>query len=180
MPEPAKTDNKPLVRALIKERKQLMTDEEQVRWSAIIMQKIEQCERFRTARSVLCYWPIAGEVQIIPLIEKYAGKKNILLPVVKGDSLEIRSFTGCADLRPGTFGIPEPTGEIYTDNVDVALVPGIAFDMTGHRLGRGKGYYDHFLPTTPAYCIGVAFRLQILENVPVDSWDVIMDEVITD
>jgi 5-formyltetrahydrofolate cyclo-ligase len=175
-----KDKEKQAVRALIKARKQQLSKEEKVRLSEIIMQKIEQCEPFRTARSVLCYWSIADEVQLSALIEKYAEEKEILLPVVKGDVLEVRKFTGKENMRPGAFGIPEPVGEIYTGNVEVVLVPGIAFDADGRRLGRGKGYYDRFLSTTNAYKIGVGFRLQMVALIPSDWWDIFMDEVVTD
>lgn len=177
---PGKSTDKQQIRASISECRQRIAAQAQVGLSAIIMQKIEQCDLFRAAQTVLCYWPIAGEVQLIPLIEKYAATKTILLPVVKGDSLELRLFTGQSKMQRGVFGIPEPKGKPYAGTIDAALIPGVAFDNFGHRLGRGKGFYDRFLLSTSAYKIGVAFRWQLLENIPVEPWDVIMDEVITD
>lgn len=172
--------DKALIRASMKVRKQQLPKDEQARLSEKIVQNIEQCEAFRTAHSVLCYWPLADEVQTDALIEKYWQAKQIYLPVVLGETMELRLFRGRDKMRPGAFGILEPTGESYTGEVDVVIVPGVAFDMKGHRLGRGKGYYDQFLPSTNAYKIGVAFRFQIVEKIPVDVWDVSMDEVVTD
>lgn len=172
--------NKKHVRALIKERKLQLSKDEQVDLSEKVVRNIEQCEEFRTAHSVLCYWPLADEVQINSLIEKYWQKKQVFLPVVSGDKLELKLFEGRDKMQVGTFGILEPTGEAYSGDVDLVIVPGVAFDLHGHRLGRGKGYYDQFLPSTKAYKLGVAFRLQIVESIPVDEWDIPVDKVVTD
>lgn len=81
----------------------------------------------------------------------------------------------------GAFGIMEPSGELFTDysRITLAVVPGMAFDSHGHRLGRGKGYYDRFLPLLPqAYKIGVCFPFQLVDDVPIEPTDVVMDEVV--
>ena len=171
---------KALVRKLIKERKQQLSKDEQICLSEKIVQHIEQCEAFRTAHSVLCYWPLADEVQIGSLIDKYWQIKQFYLPVVRGDGMEIRLFQGFDHMQTGAFGIMEPVGEAFVGDVDLVIVPGVAFDLHGHRLGRGRGYYDRFLPSTQARKIGVAFRLQIVDAVPADEWDVVMDEIITE
>jgi 5,10-methenyltetrahydrofolate synthetase len=83
-------------------------------------------------------------------------------------------------LAEGAFHILEPIGEQFADyeKIDVALVPGMAFDAAGHRLGRGKGYYDRFLAAHPhLYKIGVCFPFQHVAEVPVNEYDVCMDEV---
>ena len=96
--------------------------------------------------------------------------------------MELRRYSGPADLQRGAFGIFEPTGELFTDynTIDVAIIPGMAFDAKGHRLGRGKGYYDRFLaklsPST--YKIGLCFSWQLVDYVPTDEHDIPMDEVI--
>ena len=74
----------------------------------------------------------------------------------------------------------EPTGEPFTDyeQIDIVLVPGMAFDAAGHRLGRGRGYYDRFLIQTACRKIGVCFPFQRVAEVPTDDHDVMMDEVI--
>lgn len=180
MAEEFQSQAKALVRKLIKERKQQLSKDEQICLSEKIVQHIEQCEAFRTAHSVLCYWPLADEVQIEPLIDKYWQTKQFYLPVVHGDVMEIRLFQGRDHMRTGAFGILEPVGEACEGDVDLVLVPGVAFDLQGHRLGRGRGYYDRFLPSTQARKIGVAFRLQIVDAVPYDEWDVVMDEIITE
>ena len=84
-------------------------------------------------------------------------------------------------VQTGSFGIQEPTGELFTDydTIDVAIIPGMAFDAEGHRLGRGKGYYDRFLSRVPhLYKIGLCFSWQLVDHVPYDEHDIKMDEVI--
>ena len=82
----------------------------------------------------------------------------------------------------GVYGIEEPTGEAFTDYaaIDFIVVPGVAFDAKGNRLGRGKGYYDRLLPRIPtAYKAGICFPFQLVEEVPAESFDVRMDIIIT-
>ena len=103
-------------------------------------------------------------------------------PVVTGDDLELRVYTGPGDLATGAYGIEEPTGALFTDYdaIDFIVVPGVAFDRNGNRLGRGKGYYDRLLPRIPsAYKAGICFPFQIVEEVPAETFDIRMDEVIT-
>ena len=86
------------------------------------------------------------------------------------------------DLQAGAFGILEPTGKLFTDyeKIDVVVVPGMAFDKEGHRLGRGKGYYDRFLAKIRnTYKIGLCFPWQLVDNVPTDEHDILMDEIMT-
>ncbi len=79
------------------------------------------------------------------------------------------------------FGIEEPTGAEFTDldKVDLIIVPGVAFDRQRNRMGRGRGFYDRLLKSTPnAYKVGVGFNFQLVDNVPVEPFDVPMDNVI--
>ena len=85
-------------------------------------------------------------------------------------------------MERGAFGILEPTGEVFSDydNVDAAIIPGMAFDGHGNRLGRGKGYYDRLLPRlTKAYKIGVCFPFQYFDEIPSEEHDVVMDCVVS-
>ena len=132
---------------------------------------------------ILAYWPLADEVDIRVLIEQLVAKGcTVLLPKVLDDKqMELRRYTSPADLAEGAFHILEPQGEPFTDyeQIDMVLVPGVAFDAAGHRLGRGKGYYDRFLAAHPTlYKLGVCFPFQRVANVPSEAHDVTMDEVI--
>lgn len=122
------------------------------------------------------------EVQTHSFIEKWRKQKKVILPVVVGDILELRVYTGATDLRIGPFGIAEPTGELFTDyaSIDIAIIPGVAFDIAGHRLGHGKGYYDKLLPQlTKALKAGLCFPFQVVDKVPTEPFDIPMDIIIT-
>lgn len=146
------------------------------------MSKVEDLDRFREAKVVLLYWSMEDEVQTHDFVEKWYKSKTILLPCVDGDDLRLRQYTGADCMREGEqFGIGEPTGDEYTDleSVDAIIVPGVAFDKEGHRMGRGRGFYDRLLKSTPnAYKIGVCFNFQMVESVPVEPHDVMMDRVV--
>jgi 5,10-methenyltetrahydrofolate synthetase len=145
---------------------------------------------FSPSQCIMAYWPLKDEVDIRPLIDQLVVQgKTVLLPkVVDGETMELRRYTSRDDLREGAFRIMEPVGEPFTDYdaIDVALVPGMAFDAAGHRLGRGKGYYDRFLAEHLAPCssplaprlIGVCFPFQRVAEVPSEEHDVCMEEIV--
>lgn len=150
--------------------------------SAEILAALEAHPAFRAAYTVLLYHSLPDEVDTHSFIKKWSGKKQILLPVVTGDELKLRIYTGPEDLATGSYGIEEPTGDLFTDytSIDFIAVPGVAFDRNGNRLGRGKGYYDRLLPRIPsAYKVGICFPFQIVEEVPAEPFDIRMDEIIT-
>ena len=106
----------------------------------------------------------------------------MVLPRVTGPAtMELCLYDGPVSLSEGAFGIMEPTGQAFTayQEIDLAVVPGMAFDAQGNRLGRGRGYYDRLLPLLPrAYKIGLCFPFQLIGNVPTQPTDIAMDEVI--
>lgn len=140
--------------------------------------------RFTRARTLLLYSALPDEVSTGEILDSLTNEgKTVLLPRVVNDTeMELRLYTGPADLLKGAYGILEPTGQLFTDyqQIDVAVVPGMAFDNEGHRLGRGKGYYDRFLKKIPhTYKIGVCFRWQLVDTVPSDPHDILMDCVVS-
>lgn len=150
--------------------------------SAKILAALEAHPAFRAAETVLLYHSLNDEVDTHDFIRKWSKKKQILLPIVVGNELELRLYTGPEDMQIGSYGIEEPMGETYTDyeSIDFIVVPGVAFDRKGNRLGRGKGYYDRLLPHIPsAYKAGICFPFQLVEEVPAEPHDIRMDIIIT-
>ena len=132
--------------------------------------------------TIMAYWPLPDEVDIRGLLDRLVGEGHtVVLPrVVNDQTMELHRYTGRAALVEGALHIMEPTGEPFTDYdaIDVALVPGMAFDAAGHRLGRGRGYYDRFLTMhRPRKTIGVGFPFQRVAVVPTDGHDVCLDEI---
>lgn len=174
-------DEKKALRIEIRQLKRACPLEERRRKSLSVWEAVERDEVFQQAGTVLAYWSMDDEVYTHDFVNKWAGSKTLLLPCVKGDELELRYFDGEERLQPGEgYAIPEPVGELFTDwgKIDLILVPGVAFDKSGNRLGRGKGYYDKVLKQTGAYKLGVCFDFQLVERVPVEPHDVKMDRVV--
>ncbi|PLX16605.1 MAG: 5-formyltetrahydrofolate cyclo-ligase [Salinivirgaceae bacterium] len=137
--------------------------------------KIETLPEFKNANIIMHYWSLSDEILTHECIKKWAGEKQILLPVIEGEELIIREFTGIENMQPDPrFSIPEPTGEaIQNPRPDIIIIPGVAFDSNCNRLGRGKGFYDRFLAKHQlnVILIGVCFDEQIVPEVPTESHD---------
>ncbi|MCR5444629.1 MAG: 5-formyltetrahydrofolate cyclo-ligase [Bacteroidales bacterium] len=172
------------VRRRMRELKRAVSPEEKLRRSELVMQRVEQTDAFKRAQVVLLYWSMADEVQTHAFVERWYRRKTVLLPCVDGDDLRLRQYTGPECLVAGEqFGIGEPTGPEWTalDRVELIIVPGVAFDRQGNRMGRGRGFYDRLLKSTPnAVKIGVAYDFQILDTIPVEPHDVRMNLVIAE
>lgn len=150
--------------------------------SAEILAALEGHPVFRAANTILLYHSLEDEVDTHAFIRKWSNEKRILLPKVVDDRLELKVYTGPNDMETGKYGIEEPVGETFTDygSISLVVVPGVAFDPNGNRLGRGKGYYDRLLPDiSAAYKIGICFPFQLVKEVPTGPYDICMDEIIT-
>lgn len=143
--------------------------------------------RWRSAAEVLAYWPAKNEMDTRPLIAELWGRgARVLLPRCRPDQPGIADLAGVsceADLVPGAFSIMEPGPACAVTSEaspDVILVPGVAFDRQGRRLGFGGGYYDRLL-TLPnlsrALKIGLAHGFQVVGEVPGEAWDLPVDAV---
>jgi 5-formyltetrahydrofolate cyclo-ligase len=172
---------KKLLRKSIKELKKSVGIGKTIADSEQIFIQIESLPEFKLAKTVLAYWSLPGEVHTHDFVMKWYQKKQILLPLVVGEDLELREFSGmdCMEVGPA-FGILEPRkGNIANDiNIDFAITPGLAFDNNGNRLGRGKGYYDKLFKNKNIYKVGVCFNFQIISMVPTEEYDVPMDKII--
>lgn len=148
------------------------------------MNKVEQLLQFQQAHTILLYWSMEDEVQTHDFVNRWYKEKTILLPCVDGDDLRLRQYTGPECLVSGEqFGIGEPTGPEYTEleKVEMIIVPGVAFDTHNNRMGRGRGFYDRLLKSTPnAFKVGVAFGFQMVELVPTEAFDVPMNAVLSE
>lgn len=178
------TSEKVALRTWMNEKRMSLSQDEVINRSSVIMGKIEVLIEFLRAKTVFIYWSLPEEVQTQELILKWSDVKTFILPQIQGDYLVLRKITTPEEMKKEKiFGIMEPTGEIVTDysRIDLALIPGVAFDRSGNRLGRGKAFYDKILPhLTETYKVGLAFDFQVLKSIPYDELDVPMDKIITD
>ncbi len=146
-----------------------------------ILSRVEKHPVFQKAQTVLLYYSLPDEVHTHDFIQKWYNRKRILLPVVVKDTLELYTYTGTDKVTIGAYGIKEPTEGKFNNlkDIDLAIIPGVAFDRRGNRLGRGKGYYDRLLPfLVGTYKLGICFPYQLLESVPTEDFDIRMNEVI--
>lgn len=174
--------DKQALRREIATKKQQYSAPEFLEWSEIIRQKIESLPLFQQASSVLLYHSLPDEVQTHSMLRHWQKNKRCFLPQIQGDHLVVREYEGNESLTRGQMNILEPTGRVCSDygQIEVVIVPGVAFDLEGNRLGRGKGYYDKLLPLLSAPAIGICFGFQLVEKVPAEAHDVKMTRVITE
>lgn len=172
------------LRQQIRTQKRRLSAAELAVMSEDICSKVLALASWQEAGTLLLYYPLPDEVDVRLLIkDAFESGKKVLLPVVKGDELELHLYEGEASLKEGAFGIMEPTGPLFAPKhygeIELAIIPGMAFNSAGHRLGRGKGYYDRLLPNLrDAKLIGVCFPFQFLEEVPAEAHDISVCKVI--
>lgn len=171
--------DKASIRKQMKTKKTSLSAEDKQREADLVLRSIEKMPCFQKAQSVLMYYSLPDELPTHNFVQKWAAEKKVYLPRVVGDDLEIAIYGELA--TDGKYGIEEPTAaSVLPDEIDLVIVPAVALDIKGNRLGRGKGYYDRLLPQCPqAYKIGVALECQLLEELPVDPFDVPLDAVLT-
>lgn len=171
--------DKASIRKLMKTKKASLSADDKQMEADMVLRSIEKMPCFQKAQSVLMYYSLPDELPTHNFVQKWAAEKKVYLPRVVGDDLEIAPYGELA--TDGKYGIEEPTAaSVSPEEIDLVIVPAVALDAKGNRLGRGKGYYDRLLPQCPqAYKIGVALECQLLEELPVDSFDVPLDAVLT-
>ena len=168
------------LRKYISQQKRQFTPQQLAQLSFPVLDRLRPllCE----AKVILAYYSLPDEVDTHTLIQELVAEgKTVLLPKVLDDTtMELRQYAGPQDLSEGAYHIMEPMGAPFKDfsQIDVALIPGLAFDTNGHRLGRGKGYYDRFLTAFTGKTIGVCFDFHKVAEVPVDAHDVAVDSVV--
>ncbi len=173
--------NKDSIRLRVKARKSLLSDAERHMAAKHVFELVEQTAAFMLADHILMYHSLPDEVSTHDFIERWSSRKHFYLPRVNGVDLDILPYDR-SKLHLGAFNIEEPDG---CDTVDAAameliIVPGVAYDSQGNRLGRGKGFYDRLLHRTKATTIGVAYSCQLCDDLEPDEYDIPVHYVITD
>lgn len=145
-----------------------------------VFDRLEKTAAFLLADRIMFYHSLPDELYTHDFLRKWAGKKRFYLPRVNGVNLEVLPYEETR-LEIGSFHIEEPTGNDTTapSEIELVVVPAVAYDRKGKRLGRGKGFYDRFLPRTNATKVGVGYEFQLVDELPTEPHDVAMDIVIT-
>ena len=172
------------IKELMLEKRNSLSRQEFLEKSLSIRKNLESIKEYSNAKTVMYYVSFDSEVDTHDLIRNSLGKKTVIVPKVEYGKIEpslIIAFDNLIAAQP--FGILEPIEimKIANKNIDAVIVPGIAFDMEGYRIGYGMGYYDVFLKKVPkALKIGLAYELQIVENIPREDHDVPVDIIVTE
>ena len=147
--------------------------------SVQVWAKVAEMHEYQRARNVMAFVGFKGEPDTDPLFARLAvDGKRLLLPRVESTGIVV--VDGDAPMVASKFGVQEPTGPaIDVGEIDLVIVPGLAFTPTGDRLGYGQGYYDRLLPTVSAPTVGVCFEDQLVDEMPVTPNDVRVDAVVS-
>lgn len=154
------------------------------RASREIFRRVESLEAFRKARTVGFFCSLADEPDTREALSRWSAVKCLAVPRVEGETMRFFRYDPRTQ-HPGAFGIEEPGPEAVLcppEELDLIVIPGVAFSPDGFRMGRGRGYYDRYLaqPGVRAVKVGVCFAHQLAETLPVEPHDIRMDRVVTD
>ncbi len=174
--------NKEAVRRRMLEKRNSQAMGDNARRSALAQEYIVKSREFQSAKIVGAYSATGSEVRTDLLIsEAKRMGKVVALPRTEGDMINFYEMSSTDELIAGRFGIMEPPPTHPARRIDLLVVPGIAFDKQGYRLGYGKGYYDRYLSEKkPQFAIGLAYNFQLLESLPHDKHDAKMDAIATE
>lgn len=183
------SNNKADVRGQVKAKLAAMTSQQQHDASVAACKRLVELAPFHDASTVMLYMPMANEVDLTPVaIRCFVAGKTVCVPRVDWrrkdmDAVEVQSFDDhIMELDEHGLRTPRDGAPMPSNLIDLVVVPGLAFDAHGHRLGRGGGYYDRFLNKLrrSATSIGLAFDVQMIDQVPINQDDVSVKIVVTD
>ena len=174
-------DKKELRRA-IRERKRAMTEEEIVSRSAKLGALFTQSDAYKNAKTIYGYLPYNQEVRTVPMLEQaLKDGKRVAVPKVYGDEMKFLYLDDLTKVSKGYAGIPEPIadGPVADDTTALVLMPGLAFDPQGHRIGYGGGFYDKFLAAEPNHpTLALCYEFQMLPELHTEEHDIPVDTVL--
>ncbi|MCM1490073.1 MAG: 5-formyltetrahydrofolate cyclo-ligase [Muribaculum sp.] len=168
------------IRRNIKRLRMMLSEMEKEEAASEVFAQLEKTAAFMMAQNILMYHSLPDELSTISFLKKWKDRKNFFLPRVNGVNLDLLPYIE-SELERGAFDIEEPQGSelANVEDIDLMIIPAVAFDRRGNRLGRGKGFYDRLLATSRATKIGVGYEFQLMEELPSEKHDVPMDMVIT-
>ena len=174
--------NKQELRKAIRTRKRAMTEEEIERRSRSLCQKFLESDAYRACRTLYGYLPYNQEVRTVPILAQgLADGKQVAVPKVYGDDMKFIVLTDLTQVSRGYAGIPEPIADepVAEDETALVLMPGLAFDPQGHRIGYGGGFYDKFLSREPNHpTLALCYEFQMVEHLETEEFDIPVDTVI--
>lgn len=168
------------IRRKIRNMRTMLLENEKNDAAEQVFALLEKTAAFMLADKILMYHSLPDELPTHSFLNKWKDRKRFYLPRVNGVNLDILPYDETR-LELGSFHIEEPTGNDTLDpaEIELVVVPAVAYDRNGNRLGRGKGFYDRLLATTKATKVGVGYEFQIVDEIPAEQHDVPMDMIVT-
>jgi len=164
------------LRRQIREQKRAMTEAQIVTASEKLGQLFADSELYRQAKTIYGYLPYNQEVRTVPMLQRaLADGKRVAVPKVYGEEMKFIYLTDLSRVEAGYAGIPEPVddGPVADDPTALVLMPGLAFDRHGRRIGYGGGFYDRFLAKEPNHpTLALCYSFQMVEAIPTEDFDV--------
>jgi len=174
--------DKTSLRKCIREKKRAMTPEQIESASAKLGELFVACEAYRNASAIYGYLPYNQEVRTVPMLERaLRDGKRVAVPKVIGDEMRFIWMQDLSAVEQGYAGIPEPVadGPVADDPEALVLMPGLAFDPQGHRIGYGGGFYDRFLAKEPNHpTVALCYDFQMLPVLETEEFDIPVDCVL--
>ncbi len=174
--------NKNELRKAIREKKRAMTEEEIVRKSEELGRLFLQSEEYRAAKSIYGYLPYNQEVRTVSMLEQaLRDGKRVAVPKCYGDEMRFIWMEDLSRVEKGYANIPEPIADepIADDETALVLMPGLAFDPQGHRIGYGGGFYDKFLAREPGHPkVALCYDFQMVDHLETEEFDIPVDKVL--
>lgn len=170
------------IRRRVRERIAALASERKAEKSALIEKELSNCDAVRSAAVIALFASLADEPQTRGLIADLSRAHTVVLPRVEGDEMDFYEYSP-SDMAVGAFGIEEPAAveAVSPEEIDVIMVPAVAYTADGARLGRGRGYYDRYMSRRGfrAAKIGVCFAEQIVAHIPAQPHDIAVDKVVS-
>ena len=174
--------NKQELRKQIRAQKRAMTTAQIEGKSRILGELFVQTEEYRRAGTIYGYLPYNQEVRTVPMLEQaLRDGKRVAVPKCYGDEMRFIYMEDLSQVAPGYAGIPEPIadGPVAADETALVLMPGLAFDPQGHRIGYGGGFYDRFLAEEPGHpTLALCYDFQMLPSLETEEFDIPVDRVL--
>ena len=173
------------IRDQVKSRRRSLSEDEVAQFSQVIQNKALELPLLKHASIVGCYLSTPREVQTSLLIETlWSRRQRVCVPAYAPEEAGYQWcwYTSTTDLEAGLHGIPQPIDPVWLGDhsPEAILVPGLAYDTEGHRLGHGGGFFDRLLTTSASTVIGLSFDTQLVQEVPIEDHDVHMDAILTE
>ena len=178
-------EDKKKIREELSQKRRGVSEADRAAFNEMLFVKTVSCNAFKNADVILAYYPVKNEPDILKIVDTALKlRKKVAFPISDKDTYELtfRYISDLSELKPGAYSIPEPScdSELYVNVPNtLCIVPALAFDRDGYRIGYGKGFYDRFLSSFEGYSIGLCYHEFLCDKLPTEKTDKKVNMIIT-